>query len=154
MLSERAADYIAQRLQRSASRPFLWKNTYCCAANSILMYVQAPFLSRLCMFCGVGKSLASLRRLWAAATRWNSSFEPHALPGRIMVSPCFRDGPRKPSRPRPRIRLRWEKSISASWSLTFAPFSSAKTDLQRRYQPQNMECVPFTFVPLAREKLR
>ncbi len=47
---------------------------------------------------GIGFILASLRRFWAAAARWNSSFAPF--------------GPRRRKRSSFRMRLRWANSIS------------------------------------------
>ena len=47
---------------------------------------------------GIGISLASLRRFWAVAARWNSSRAPF--------------GPRNRSRSSFRMRLRWANSIS------------------------------------------
>src|SRR5947208_3289233 len=47
---------------------------------------------------GTGISLASLRRFWAVAARWNSSRAPF--------------GPRNRSRSSFRMRLRWANSIS------------------------------------------
>jgi transposase len=48
--------------------------------------------------CGPGMSLASLRRFWATAARWNSSRAPQ--------------GPRSLNRSSFRMRLRWANSIS------------------------------------------
>ena len=52
----------------------------------------------LCICCGAERILTSLWRFWAVAARINSSFAPH--------------DPRNRSRPNPRMRLRWAKSIS------------------------------------------
>lgn len=48
--------------------------------------------------CGIGMILASFRRFWAAAARWNSSLAPF--------------GPRSRRRSSLRMRLRWANSIS------------------------------------------
>ena len=55
-------------------------------------------MSGLHVCCGAGKILADLLRFWPVAARRNSSFAPH--------------GPRSRSCTKPRMRLRWAKSIS------------------------------------------
>ena len=81
------------------SPPILWKNTRLLAQNAAPRFERERLSCqafRGC--CGAGRSLAILRRFWAVAARRNSSFAPH--------------GPRNRSRFRPKIRLRWAKSIS------------------------------------------
>lgn len=80
------------------SDPILLKNSGVLVVGAGLLSgwdfpFQAGFRLR-----GCGSSFASFLKLWAVGARWNSSRAPHG--------PCNR------SRPRPRIRLRWAKSIS------------------------------------------
>ena len=85
--------------QEVVFQPILWKNNVL-LAQKVASRIERKRLSyqALAICCGAGNILASLRRFWAVAARRNSSFAPH--------------GPRNRSRPSPRMRLRWAKSIS------------------------------------------
>ena len=63
-----------------------------------IMFVSATSLQVAAIDAGTGISLASLRRFWAVAARWNSSRAPF--------------GPRSRSRSSFRMHLRWANSIS------------------------------------------
>ncbi|EPX83957.1 RecD-like DNA helicase YrrC [Salipiger mucosus DSM 16094] len=97
--SLRRAGLMAGLRADAGLEPILWKNTRSqaqnidCRTRGVRLSCQA---FRGC--CGAGRILASLRRFWAVAARRNSSFAPR--------------GPRNRSLFRPRIRLRWAKSIS------------------------------------------
>ncbi len=81
------------------TEPILWKNNVLLVQNGVTRARHERLSDqafRDC--CGAGKILANLRRFWAVAARRNSSLVPH--------------GPRNRSRPKPRMRLRWAKSIS------------------------------------------
>jgi hypothetical protein len=97
-----ALEVVVQLFAIAANRsspPILWKNNVL-LAQKVVCQTQRERLSdqalRVC--CGAGKILASLWRFWAVAASKNSSFAPN--------------GPRNRNRLRPRMRLRWAKSIS------------------------------------------
>src|SRR5437879_13649214 len=66
---------------------------------------------------GAGISIASLRRFWAVAARWNSSRAPF--------------GPRNRSRSSFRIRLRWADNISTFFRLRLEVTEASVAALSR-----------------------